>query len=426
VPRSGGVLAPYAGADPVKDLHLATPVFEPQLDQIDDHLNHNGTGFKSLDALIVNVGGNDAGFASYVAACANVLTKSSPDDNCTTDTDLAPFRDARLALLPGRFDRLAGALEGARLNSADAELSPGHTPEAVVMTAVPAIARKTSTTFCNSEPSGDQTSGVTSKEAQFLESTVRAPLDAAMHDAADEHGWAFVGSHVDDFHRARDLPNRPLGQPEQRRPAQAGRPRRHRLRLGARHRPAGLQRRLGAPERPRLLTDRRRALPPARTGAGEARDATSGALLQRLSRLERRHRVRAQRRRSAPQHRLLPRLQAPAGGCTVAVRGHVVANLAVDLDAGTISLGRGATGHGRAARLEGPRQTLGAGPVRLLLSRATFRRPARLVRAVRLNLRLVLGRSLAGHRVSVEMAATGDDGAKQDFAEGGVIQVRRR
>jgi hypothetical protein len=108
------------------------------------------------------------------------------------------------------------------------------------------------------------------------------------------------------------------------------------------------------------------------------------------------------------------------------VRGHVVANLAVDLDAGTISLGRGATGHGRAARLEGPRQTLGAGPVRLLLSRATFRRPARLVRAVRLNLRLVLGRSLAGHRVSVEMAATGDDGAKQDFAEGGVIQVRRR
>jgi hypothetical protein len=45
---------------------------------------------------------------------------------------------------------------------------------------------------------------------------------------------------------------------------------------------------------------------------------------------------------------------------------------------------------------------------------------------VRLNLRLVLGRSLAGHRVSVEMAATGDDGAKQDFAEGGVIQVRRR
>jgi hypothetical protein len=31
--NSGGVLAPYAGADPVKDLHLATPVFEPQLDQ---------------------------------------------------------------------------------------------------------------------------------------------------------------------------------------------------------------------------------------------------------------------------------------------------------------------------------------------------------------------------------------------------------
>lgn len=70
--------------------------------------------------------------------------------------------------------------------------------------------------------------------------------------------------------------------------------------------------------------------------------------------------------------------------------------------------------------------TLRSGPVRLLLDARTFRRPARLVRAVRLKLRLVLGRSLAGRHLSVEMAATGDDHAEQPFAAGGAIEVRRR
>jgi hypothetical protein len=43
-----------------------------------------------------------------------------------------------------------------------------------------------------------------------------------------------------------------------------------------------------------------------------------------------------------------------------------------------------------------------------------------------MKLRLVLGRSLAGRRLAVEMAATGDDHAEQGFAVGGAIQVRRR
>jgi hypothetical protein len=38
----------------------------------------------------------------------------------------------------------------------------------------------------------------------------------------------------------------------------------------------------------------------------------------------------------------------------------------------------------------------------------------------------LLGRSPAGRRLSVEMAAIGDDHAEQPFAAGGAIQVRRR
>ena len=174
-PNSGGLLRQYIGADPFDGSHPGP--FPPQLDQIDAHLNANGTGFKTLDALILGAGGNDAGFASFVAACGNVITLSSPHDDCTSDDALKDFRDARLALLPGHYDRLDAALHGHPLDAADAALSASHVPEAVLLTAIPAVARKTSTSFCSSEPSGDQTAGVTSSEASMLENTVRIPLD---------------------------------------------------------------------------------------------------------------------------------------------------------------------------------------------------------------------------------------------------------
>ena len=97
------------------------------------------------------------------------------------------------------YDRLDAALHGQPLDAGDAALSASHVPEAVLLTAIPAVARKTSTSFCSSEPSGDQTGGVTSSEASMLENTVRIPLDDNMQDAAQAHGWTFVNSHVNDF-----------------------------------------------------------------------------------------------------------------------------------------------------------------------------------------------------------------------------------
>ena len=69
--------------------------------------------------------------------------------------------------------------------------------------------------------------------------------------------------------------------------------------------------------------------------------------------------------------------------------------------------------------------TLGSGPVRVLLDAGTFRRPRGSCVRSELKLRLVIGRSLAGRRLSVEMAATGDDHAEQAFVAGGAIAVRR-
>lgn len=693
--NSGGLLRPYIGADPFDGSHPGP--FAPQLDQIDAHLDANGSGFKSLDALIVGAGGNDAGFATYVAACANVITLSSPNDNCATDDDLKDFRDARLDLLPGRFDHLAAALEGNALDSDDPELAATHVPQAVLLVGIPAVARKTSTTFCSSEPQGDQTSGVTSGEASFLENTVRMPLDGAMHAAADEHGWTFVDSHIDDFvghaicqsdrwinqnnealRRQGDLPDTdpccgldsvipdvsggwvhpnargyqqvggaiyrqlaqqlvlrvtprltpffdvirspgamtvfvlsegeirvrrsgyyhafkllqvgqdgslsPVGGADAMRFIEYGAGGTTYNRTGrylvlaracgpvARDASVGC----GPPAQVRIST--LVPSPPVNVKAsrettaevdgkinltvqanwqhadgGSAHDTTSsrvavtrdgGGFAQsftvdgRTTTAEKTflkvptgtYRVSVQScndgvgcsaasppvlagkalglpglsarllgnaisiasytcdddpiawgapprilggrngtdgaitlvdpnasiipgcldalrvgRLSVSPKRLVARPGRPATLTvgwehprrwgelhTVSVRlrsaKRVVSTLTFDLNAGTVDLARGARARGHRARLAGgPRRvTLSSGPVRLLLDAATFRRPARLVRAVHLKLRLVLGRSMAGRRLTVEMAATGDDHAEQGFAAGGAIQVRRR
>jgi hypothetical protein len=105
----------------------------------------------------------------------------------------------------------------------------------------------------------------------------------------------------------------------------------------------------------------------------------------------------------------------------------VVATLTFDQDKRTLALARGAASRGQRARLPSrSRRTLRAGAVKLLLDRSTFRRPTAVAHVVRLRPRLVFGRALAGRRLSVEIAASGDDGEKQAFAVGGAIQVLRR
>jgi hypothetical protein len=694
-PNSGGLLRPYIGADPFDGSHPGP--FPPQLDQIDSHLNFNGTGFKTLDALILGAGGNDAGFATFVAACGNVITLSSPHDDCTSDNALKDFRDFRLSLLPGHYDRLAAALLGNASDPGDAQLSASHVPEAVLLTAIPAVARKTSTAFCNSEPDGDQTSGVASAEASMLENTVRIPLDDNMRDAAQAHGWTFVNSHVNDFighaicqtdrwinqnnealRRQGDLPDtdpccgldavlpdvsggwvhpnargyQQIGGALYRQLAQqlvlhvtphltpsmsvantsAGvvvfvTSEEHSLRTtGYYHAFKLLQvaqdgslspvsgadgfQTVGYGQQGVATYDRTgRYLVLVRACGPVARDASVGcgpAAQVRISTLVPSTPIEVKANSAAtpnPKSTLidltvqaswkyadagaahdttssrvtvvrdgggfgqtftvagrstavektfenvpagvyrvvvqscndqvgcsgasalavaakpfgilgLPRLglspvsianytcdrdlipwgapprilggrngtggaitlvdpnttivpgcldDPPVGRLSVAPRHlvaraghaatltvgwehprrwgelhtvslrlrngkHVVSTLTFDLNAGTVDLARGADAHGQRARLaSGPRRvTLGSGSVRLLLDAKTFRRPARLVRAIRLKLRLVLGRSLAGHRLSLEMAATGDDHAEQAFAVGGTIQVRRR
>lgn len=205
---AGGVLRPYTGVDSLEERGKTSfPSFPPQLDQIDSILDARGASSprNRLDALIVNVGGNDAGFASFVVECGVV-----PFKNCANDSDLRTFRDAMLSRVDTRYGRMAVALNSNRANTLDAELSPNHVPKAVLVTAIPNVARKTATSgsplsdYCDSEPSHDQSKFVEAAEASFIENTMRAEVNRikrrhVLKRILAGENWRFVDAHVDDF-----------------------------------------------------------------------------------------------------------------------------------------------------------------------------------------------------------------------------------
>jgi len=105
----------------------------------------------------------------------------------------------------------------------------------------------------------------------------------------------------------------------------------------------------------------------------------------------------------------------------------IVATLTFNQNKSTLELARGARSHGQRTRLpRRSRRKLRAGPVTVLVDRRTFRRPSLATRAVRLRLRMVFGRALAGRRLSAEIAASNDARERQAFARGGTIRVLRR
>ena len=80
-PEPGGVLRSYSGEDFLEDFdpRPQTPPFPPaaESDRRPPQCRRRCRS-TALDALVVGIGGNDAGFASYVAACTDVPFQCSP------------------------------------------------------------------------------------------------------------------------------------------------------------------------------------------------------------------------------------------------------------------------------------------------------------------------------------------------------------
>ena len=199
-PRKGGILRGYDGAENlskrgISSGQLSPEVFPPQLIQLNTILDGRPPGpTKRINALVMNLGGNDAGFAELIAKCYNIL----PAGDCHTDAEVATFLSAKLGLLNGRFNRLAASLNDApATGSGDPGLD--YRPADVFLTAGPNPLRATATTFCDRQPPGNYEENLIGAESEWLEANVLIPLNTRFQTEANQHGWNLVTSHVDKF-----------------------------------------------------------------------------------------------------------------------------------------------------------------------------------------------------------------------------------
>ncbi len=207
-PNKGGVLTPYDGVDDLRkrginEAALQPAVFPPQLSQVESVVDARPEGpTKRIDALLMNLGGNDAGFGDIVSACLNInFTQSTNWGDCSTNQRVQEFVPAAIGRLPDRFDRLASALTG-HPRAGDPALT--HTPGDVFLTEVPNPLHPTATTFCagqNNDPDFGNIfeRNLTSAESQWLEANVLVSLNREIANAAAQHGWTPVTSFVNQF-----------------------------------------------------------------------------------------------------------------------------------------------------------------------------------------------------------------------------------
>jgi hypothetical protein len=186
-PNKGGILTGYDGAEKMGKRGIGTDklspkVYPPQLEQISGR----------VDALLMNLGGNDAGFAELIQQCLNIFVIG----DCHTNADLNTFVDTKLGVLNSRFNRLAAALEG-NAQGSDPELA--QRPRAVFLTKAPMPLRPTATSVCNGTPAGNYEANLKAAETQWLIDRVVNPLNARFATEASEHGWNIVDGHVDRF-----------------------------------------------------------------------------------------------------------------------------------------------------------------------------------------------------------------------------------
>jgi hypothetical protein len=201
--NKGGVLTGYDGADDLRKRNipkssLSPAVYPPQLSQINTILAARPSGpTRRIDALVMNLGGNDAGFGEVITACLNInfLDGTSWGD-CNNNEEVADFLSGSLSTLNGRFNRLAASLRGEPV-SPDPKLN--QQPADVFLTAAPNPLRATASTYCNRQPEGNYEEELTGAESEWVEANVVNPLNARFATEATQHGWELVNAHVNTF-----------------------------------------------------------------------------------------------------------------------------------------------------------------------------------------------------------------------------------
>ncbi len=204
--NKGGILRGYDGVDNLSKRgigsdKLSPTVYPSQIGQLNTIIASRPAGpRRAIDALVMDLGGNDVGFGDIIADCTNIFPFKS---DCDTDTAVAAFVTGGLNKLSptsgnGLYDRLNASLHDNPL-SGTGDPALHTTPQATFLTAAPNPLLPATGSFCDRTPKGGPEENVTAAESAWVTSHVADQLNAAMQRESTQHDWTFVDDYLGDF-----------------------------------------------------------------------------------------------------------------------------------------------------------------------------------------------------------------------------------
>jgi Bacterial Ig-like domain/GDSL-like Lipase/Acylhydrolase family len=160
-------------------------------------------GTRRIDALVMSAGGNDAGFADVLKVCLNPLDPTRW--HCNSDIEQQYLVSERVRQLTDRYEALNQRMNDLGLNVAK---------DKVYLTEYPIGTRGNAPGgYCGSDPLNTLQPPffdpllrhMTWDEAAFITEKMAQPLNQKIEQAAQTHGWTYVGGIDSEF-------SRPLGE----------------------------------------------------------------------------------------------------------------------------------------------------------------------------------------------------------------------
>ncbi|MCC6832444.1 MAG: hypothetical protein IT200_13945 [Thermoleophilia bacterium] len=205
-----GLVGPFVGPEaPQGAANLPA-----QLTALERYVDAHGGG---VDAVVMNIGGNDGQFDQMVIQC---LLQVFPDDDCSDNqllTDVVERTQDQLPALPSvqaqarfssRYAALQASLRGAAIPVSGTEGLADARPDEVYLTALPNAMHDdpppdrpdvNPQDFCDGTQTGVLFYNTASLGESAAMESVLSAINAAMGRASERNGWIFLPGMFDDF-----------------------------------------------------------------------------------------------------------------------------------------------------------------------------------------------------------------------------------
>jgi hypothetical protein len=187
-----GVMAPYDGAEDIDTNHKVPA----QIDQANDYLASLPAASRRIDALVMNIGGNNLGFADVIKRCTGIPVASGDCEPPSSDdaqnmilTGAGTDRPDQTGLddVPALYNELAGRLD----RSATSGLELSKAPDHVFLTGVPNPLAGDFGGCASLTGPFDYENRISAPERPWLSGTAFPTLNGAFSAAAGTR-WTFV------------------------------------------------------------------------------------------------------------------------------------------------------------------------------------------------------------------------------------------